>query len=325
MNSLTENKHDEVDPPGPEGENGLVTIDVLRRFHYGEPHAAASTAGPAPTILPALLNPYRDASTIRYQYPIYLLPPGAATADALATPLGEYLNTSLQALAPGTEDARILKDNLPWVERYLRQALDGPDPVDAPELFDQAAAALRQHLDLEPASQDSLDADIEKLKGTFDAGGQFLGYGPRVSIHLMVHAIRHRREQIREQFCQQLVGHIHRLQSLLNVEKSKSAAANEPGSVKSSVGPGSRYFDAGALSGVLEQRAHGSVEMSTERRNRVERALKELQDWQEDPVLVRFIGQLDDPWFRNRSELELVDSEDPCTTAAETFERDARE
>lgn len=325
MNSLTENKHDEVDPPGPEGENGLVTIDVLRRFHYGEPHAAASTAGPAPTILPALLNPYRDASTIRYQYPIYLLPPGAATADALATPLGEHLNASLQALAPGTEDARILKDNLPWVERYLRQALDGPDPVDAPELFDQAAAALRQHLDLEPASQDTLDADIQKLKGTFDAGGQFLGYGPRVSIHLMVHAIRHRREQVREQFCQQLVGHIHRLQSLLNVEKSKSAAANEPGSVKSSVGPGSRYFDAGALSGMLEQRAQGSVEMSTERRNRVERALKELQDWQEDPVLVRFIGQLDDPWFRNRSELELVDSEDPCTTAAETFERDARE
>ena len=231
MNSLTENKHDEVDPPGPEGENGLVTIGVLRRFHHGEPHAAASTAGPAPTILPALLNPYRDASAIRYQYPIYLVPPGAATADALAVPLGEHLNTSLQALAPGAEEARILKDNLAWVERYLRQALDGPDPVDAPELFDQAAAALRQHLDLEPASQDTLDADLEKLQGTFDAGGQLLGYGPRVSIHLMVHTSRHRRVQPLEGFLQLIVRLLHLTQSLLYVEKSKSDAAYEPGGV----------------------------------------------------------------------------------------------
>jgi ferredoxin len=325
MNSLTENKHDGVDPPGAEGSKDRTTIDVLRRFHYGEPHAAASTAGPASTILPALLNPYRDASAIRYQYPIYLVPPGAATADVLAKPLGEHLSTSLQALAPGTEDARILKDNLAWVERYLRQALDGPDPVDAPELFDQAVAALRQHLDLEPANQDALDTDIEKLKGAFAAGGQFLGYGPRVSLHLMVHAIRHRREQNRERFRQQIVEHIHRLQSLLTVEKSKSAAASEPGSVESSVGPGSRYFDAGALSGMLGQRAQGAIEMSTERRTRVERALKALQDWQQDPVLVRFVGQLDDAWFKNRSEFELVSSEDPCTTAAEIFERDTRD
>ncbi len=275
--------------------------------------------------MPALLNPYRDASAIRYQYPLYLVPPDAATADAIAIPLGEHLNSSLQALAPGTEDARILKDNLAWLERYLRQTLDGPDPVDAPGLFDQAAAALRQHLDLEPGSQDTLDANIEKLKGTIAAGGQFLGYGPRVSLHLMVHAIRHRRDQNREQFREQLVRHILSLQSLLDVERSKSAAANEPGSVKSSVGPGSRYFDTGALSGMLEQRTHGSVEMSAERRTRVEHALKELQAWQHDPVLVRFVGQLDDPWFDKQTELELVDSEDPCTTAAEVFERDARD
>jgi ferredoxin len=323
MNSLTENKHDGVDPPGAEGGSGLTPIDLLRRFHYGEPHASASTVKPAATILPALLNPYRDASAIRYKYPLYLLPPGAATADALAIPLSVHLNDSLQVLAPGADDARILKDNLKWLERYLRQALNGPDPVDAPELFEQAAEALRKHLDLKPGSQETLNADIEKLKGTIVAGGQFLGYGPRVSLHLMVHAIRHRRDPNREQFHQQLTRHIQELQSLLDVERSKSAAANEPGSVKSSVGPGSRYFDTGALSGMLEQRAHGSVEMSAERRIRVEHALKELQAWQPDPVLVRFVGQLEDPWFDNRSELELIDSKNPCATAAEVFERDA--
>ncbi len=323
MNWLTENKHDGVDPPGAEGESGLTAIDLLRRFHYGEPHASASTLRPAATILPALLNPYRDASAIRYQYPLYLVPPDGATGSALAKPVSEHLMDSLEAFAPGADDARILKDNLPWIERYLRQKLTGPDPADAPTLFAEAAAALQDHLDLDAGSRETLDANLERLKGAMAAGGQMLGYGPRVSLHLMLRAIQHRQDPAREQFRQQVKKHIHGLQSLLEVEKAKSADANEPGGVKSSVGPGSRYFDTGALSGMLEQRAHGSVEMSIERRARIEHALKGLEAWNDDPVLVRFVGQLEDPGFSKLPILELVDSDDPCTTAAEMFERDA--
>jgi ferredoxin len=139
----------------------------------------------------------------------------------------------------------------------------------------------------------------------------------------MLHAIRHRHEHGRKQFRQQVNKHIHGLQSLLGVEKAKSADANKPASVKKSVGRGSRYFDTGALSGILEQRTHGSVEMPAERRVRIEHALQDLQAWQDDPVLVRFVGQLEDPWFSTCSMLELVDSDGPCATATEVFERDA--
>ena len=317
MNSVTESKLDTVDTPGAD------MIDLLRRFHYGDPAAAARTSLPAGAVLPALLNPYRDASSIRYQYPLYLVPPDGAKGSALAKPVSEYLMDSLEAFAPAAEDARILKDNLPWIERYLRQKLTGPDPTDAPALFAEAAAALQDHLDLDAGSRETLDANLERLKGAMAAGGQMLGYGPRVSLHLMLHAIRHRQDPAREQFRQQVKKHIHGLQSLLEVEKAKSADANEPGGVKSSVGPGSRYFDTGALSGMLEQRAQGSVEMSIERRARIERALKELQNWNDDPVLARFVGEPDDPWFNKLPIVELVDSDDPCTTAAEMFERDA--
>lgn len=324
MNPVTENKQDAVDMAGPEGEAGADVIDVLRRFHYGEPQAAARTAKPAGAVLPALLNPYRDASAIRYQYPLYLVPPDGTTASVLAKPLSEHLLESLQALAPNAEDARILKDNLPWLERYLRQKLTGPDPVDAPGLLAEAAAALQDHLGLEPSSREKLDGDLERLGDTIAAGGQFLSYGPHVSLHLMLHAIRHRRTHGREQFRQQVIRHISGLRSLLEVEKAKSADANEPAGVKSSVGPGSRYFDTGALSGMLEQRTQGSVEMPVERRVRIERALQELQAWQDDdPVLVKFVGRLDDAWFSQLPMLELVESDDPCATATEVFERDA--
>ena len=321
MNSVLESKQDVGDKAGTTGGADADVIDQLRRFHYGEPAAAANTTLPSGAVLPALLNAYRDASAIRYQYPLFLIPPDGTTLSVLAKPASEYLLESLEALAPDDNDARILKDNLPWVDRYLRQKLEGSDPVDATELFAEAAAALQEQLDLDPGSREKLDAELARLKGTIAAGGQFLSYGPRVSLHLMLHAIRHRHGQGRQQLRQKIDKQIHGLQSLLDVEKAKSADANEPGSVKTSVGTGSRHFDSGALSGMLEHRVQGSVEMLAERRGRIEQALQELQAWQDSPVLVRFVGL--DPGFGNLPELELINSDDPCATATEVFARDA--
>ncbi|MCP5091420.1 MAG: ferredoxin [Gammaproteobacteria bacterium] len=323
MNSVTENQRDVVDVAASNVDTDTDVINLLRRFHYGDPAAAARTRKPDGAILPALLNPYRDASAIRYRYPLYLVPPDGTIVSPLATPVSEHLIASLEALAPGADDARILKDNLPWIERYVRRKLDGSDPVDAPSLFAEAAAAMQDHLDLEPDSREKLHADLDKLKTTIATGGQFLGYGPRVSLHLMVHAIRHRHIHGREQFHEQIARLSQELKTLLYVEDAKSADALEPGNVKSSVGPGSRHFDSSALSGMLEQRAHGTVEMPLERRARIERALAELQRWQDDPVLLRFVGHLEDPAFIETPEVELVDSDDACTTATAVFERDA--
>jgi ferredoxin len=321
MNPVTENKQNVSDTVGMEANVGKDVIDLLRRFHFGEPAAAENTAKPAGAMLPALLNPYRDASAIRYQYPLYLVPPDGSTDGKLAKPVSELFSDSLHAFAPDAEDARILKDNVAWIERFLREKLDTLDPVDAIALFDDAASALQKHLGLDQASREQLDAHLERLKGTIAAGGQFLAYGPRVSLHLMVHAIRHRREHGREKFRQVVERRMHGLQSLLDVERAKSTDAS--GSVKSSVGPGSRYFDTGALSGMLEQRAHGSVEMSAERRARIEHALKELQAWEDDAVTVRFVGRLGDSSVRKLPSIEVIDSEDPCTTAAEVYTRNA--
>jgi ferredoxin len=316
MNSVTESKHEVDTAAGMEGETGADAINVLRRFHFGEPAAAASTTLPQDAVLPALLNPYRDASTIRYQYPLYLAPPGGEDGTELAKPLTEHLSAAVNEFALGPEDCKILKDNLPWIERYFRQKLEGPDPVDAPGLFAEAAVALQDHLDLEQSSREKLDADLDRLKDALAAGSQCLGYGPSVSLYLMVHAIRHRHDRSRELFRQQVNKHIHGLQSLLDVEKAKSADAS---------GPTSSYVDTGALSGMLEDRAHGSVEMPAERRVRVEAALEELQAWQDDPVLVRFVGQVKNSSFSKLHDVGLVDSDDPCTTASEVFARDAAE
>ena len=325
MNSVPDKKHDKVDMGESEGSDGANVIDVLRRFHYGEPVATANTTKPAGAVLPALLNPYRDASGIRYQYPLYLAPPDGTDQVTLAKPASEHLLDSLEALTLSDNDARILKDNLPWIDRYIRQKLEDPDPVDAPALFAEAAAALQKQLDLEQASREILAADIERLEGAIAPGGKFLGYGPHSSLHLMVHAIRHRHEHQREAFSQQVSRHIHGLRCLLEVEKAKAAESNNADDGKSAAGAASNYLDTGALSEMLGQRAHGSVDMPEERRERIAQALQELQAWQDNPVLVKFVGKLDDPSLADLPVLEVIDSSNPCTTSTEVFTKEAAE
>ena len=66
MNSATKGTQGEDEVDRAQAPIRADLIDVLRRFHYGEPGAAAQTTVPQGGILPALLDPYRDASTVRY-------------------------------------------------------------------------------------------------------------------------------------------------------------------------------------------------------------------------------------------------------------------
>ena len=316
MDSAAESKQPDV-------EDGAAVINLLRRFHYGEPAAAESTAVPAGAILPALLNPYRDSSAIRYQYPLYLVPHGDDAETVLARPLSEHLAASIETFAPGAEQAKILRDNLPWLERYLRQRLTGPDPVDAPSLFSAAAEALQAHLDLRESNRETLDSNLAQLQATIAEGSQYLGYGPDVPLHLFVHAVRHRLDPRRDELRRKVEKLAAALESLLRVEKSKSAEGNEPESVSSSAGPAGRLLDSDALSGMLGNRSHGSQEMSPERRSRIQRALDELRAWDDNPVLVRFAGRVVNPWFAEQPDVDVVESYEACATASELFLEDA--
>lgn len=307
----------------PDVEDGAAVINLLRRFHYGEPAAAESTAVPAGAILPALLNPYRDSSAIRYQYPLYLVPHGDDAETVLARPLSEHLAASIETFAPGAEQAKILRDNLPWLERYLRQRLTEPDPVDAPSLFSAAAEALQAHLDLRESNRETLDSNLAQLQATIAEGSQYLGYGPDVPLHLFVHAVRHRLDPRRDELRRKVEKLAAALESLLRVEKSKSAEGNEPESVSSSAGPAGRLLDSDALSGMLGKRSHGSQEMSPERRSRIQRALDELRAWDDNPVLVRFAGRVVNPWFAEQPDVDVVESYEACATASELFLEDA--
>jgi ferredoxin len=292
-------------------------IDTLRRFHYGEPAAAKATKLPQGAILPALLNPYRDASAIRYQYPLYLAPPDAPADAAIALPLTEHLAQGIEAFALGPDSAHVLNDNLPWLERYLRQALTGPDPVDAPALFDEGAAALVEQLKLNESNSEKLHGELGSLREAIAPGSQFLGYGPDAPLHLLVQAIRRRDNARRESLHRRISDSAHKLGALLQIEQARE------GHAPSDDGTTGKLLDTNLLTDMLGKRAHGSVALSPERRKRIEEALADLEAWNDEPVLVRLVGEVKNAWFRKQDDVEVVESEEPCTTAIELFESDA--
>jgi hypothetical protein len=295
-------------------------IDTLRRFHYGEPVASASTRRPEGGILPALLNPYRDAGAIRYEYPLYLAPAGSPPDTPLVLPLSEHLANAVLAFAPGDDTSRILKDNLPWLERYLRQHLAGAEPVDGPALFDEAASALTTHLDLRESHREALDGDLAALRAAIVDGSRFLGYGPHASLHVLVHEIAHSDGQRRHQLQETVKDAIRSLGELVQVEAAKKG----DGAAASDTGTAAQHVDTELLSDMLGKRSRGTKAMPADRRARIEETLGTLRDWDEDPVLVSFVGRLEDPALDENEAIEVIANADPCARAGEVFEQHAR-
>ena len=306
MTSVTDSRQDDQ----------VNLLSLLRRFHFGEPSAAAETAVPDAATLPALLHPYRDASTIRYEYPLYLAPADADADTPVALALTDYLAASAEAFAPGDDNARILKDNLPWLERYFREALSGTEIVDGRGLFDEAAALMPERLGLQGDGSETLQEHLVSLREAFSEGSQILGYGPDAPLHLLVHAIERRGARLGADLSADIERKMRALEALLQVEAAKGDGA-------ATAGAGSDLLDAGKLTDLLKTRVEGSVAMNEDRRARLEKALAALRGWKHEPVLVRLVGQVDNPHFAELDAVDIVASDDPCTKAAELFVHDA--
>ena len=301
----------------------------LRHFHLGNPSVREAIKPVSSDYLPALLEPYRDITRLRYDYPLFLSPAGNSSIDPkpeeLARPLSAFLQETVAGFAPGDESARILKDNLPWIERDVRVRVNQSEgPVAAGPLLKDAARALIGHLNLDKENNTRLQADLDKLLEATPEGGQLLAYGRYPAIHLLIHVIRSSVIPRHARFRREIEKHIKELKLLLDVDLSKSPESKQPEKLRGSVGGAADFFDTGALSKVMEH-SHGSVVMSRERRARIDNALQTLEAYRHNTTLVRFIhgGALDDAWLKETEGFEAITAEDPCETATRLFDEEA--
>jgi len=300
-------------------------MSTLRHFHLGEPGAKATLGAIGSDFLPASLNSFRDASKVRYDYPLFLFPAETAGDGPLVKPLSRFLGDAVDGFAPGKDSARILKDNLAWIERELCSKLKGTDgPIEAASLVLDAAKALQKQLDLKGEHVERLQGDLDQLVGSVEKGSCFLGYCRLAPIYLLLHTVRNKATPRRAKFKQEIVELARGLKALLDVEKGKTAASRKSGALKASIGAANPYFNAASMSKMLNH-SQGSVTMPVARRKRIQTALDTLDAYQDDPVLVRCVHTeklgktllVDTPDFISESQ------SDPCAVAIVTFDKEA--
>jgi ferredoxin len=317
-------------PPAVKDNDATQQImHTLRHFHLGNPSVKDAVKPVSSDYLPALLEPYRDVTRLRYDYPLFLFPAAASPIDPkpedLARPLSAFLQETVNGFAPSEEAARILKDNLPWLEREARVRLSETEgPVAARPLLQEAATALSAHLKLDRENAARLQEDLEKLHEATPEQGQLLAYGRYPAIHLLIHVIRSSVIPRHARFRREIEKHIKELKLLLDVDLHKSPESKQPEKLRGSVGGAGDFFDTGALSKVMDH-SHGSVVMPAERRARIEGALQALEAYRHNNTLVRFIhnGALDDAWLKETEGFEAVTAEDPCEAATRLFDEEA--
>ena len=285
-------------------------VNLARRFHLGEPGAVASTTPPDETHLPLSLNGFRSLRLFRYEYPLLLLPDNSG--ELLAKPLDEFLK---DALPESEGSARILKDNMVWLEAHIRNQISGQDfATPARDLVIEGGKALREQISLNESEKETLKADIDELIASVPMGSHFLPYTHNVALYLLQHTIRHRTQWQREQMMRRITQAIRGLQQLVEIEEEKKGQGEI-------AGEGSRYFKDSSMEGVLENRSQGSVLMSVDRIERIKATIEILTGYEMGESILHLVVRPGSFSIGDTNSIDIIESDDPCVKALEIHDQ----
>ncbi len=309
----------------PDAGSEAATLRTLHHFHLGDPSVDRETLTIDSEYLPALLSPFRDVSKIRYDYPLILFSRHSPYCDQHAQPLSSFLKEHLDSFAPSENSARILKDNLDRLEYAIRRqlsGLQGPQPLLP--IMQQASLELAAHLSLSEENSATLQHDLEQMAEGIQQQDQLLPYDRYTTIHLMIHLVHGRSEARWDQFEQRLQKLNRQLNRLIDIERHKQGGGAE--STGRSIGSGASHFNTDRLSSLISKTS-GTVAMSEQRRNRIEKASTTINGFVRSPIQVRFIhgGDFNGPWDEHPDHFETIVDRDPCSKATTLFDQQACE
>lgn len=300
----------------------------LRRFHRGEPDAGADLPAPSDDFVPALLHPFRDPARVRHDYPLFLFPPEALHEERLAIPLTDLLGEVVASFAPGTDDARILKDNLPRLEQQTRGALQRAEgTLPARDVLEEAARAAAGELDLDEANAARFDSDARQLLAGLPAGGTLLGLDEQTPLYLLLVVARRRAAERRTALREEINRLCYRLNDILLIDRAKEPERRQAETVEGTVGPAAtEHVDTAALAKVLGP-ARGTQIMSPARRQRIGNVINILKGHlRQDDLPVMTVAHKDvlpDSWRAIEAEWHAVVENTVCRAAASIFDENA--
>ncbi|MHC5001558.1 MAG: ferredoxin [Planctomycetota bacterium] len=312
-------------PPAPETTDdpaSRAALAAVRCFCQGVPDGQPSQAEPDDGFLPALLVQFRDPSRIRRDYP--LLVPDAPEADELCRPVGEMLRSVAEAIAPGDDEARILKDNLKRLERLVRDAIAGrEEPADAAAVLGDAARAMADGLGLRGDSDAQLREDLRRLVEAAPAG-RLLDLDERSALWLLLAAARHRATGRRAELRRHAENVLGGMRELVRLDRDKQGEGRSPEALGAVAGV---QMDPDALAAIIGK-THGAPALEASRRERIDAMIEVLERFIDspDPPMVTVVAHGAAPagWPEGAATWRAVERGSVCRAAATAFDEGAR-
>jgi len=234
----------------------------------GEPAAAAA-------VFPALLAPFRDHAGRANDYPFWVAESGDDTDPPFCS-LSTLLQNTLRKTASGDGQARILKDNLPRLERIAREKVQRVDAAfKAYPVLIEALDELEQQLAIPGEEGEQLAADCSALKKALPRRGLLIALHADAPFHLLAALLNRQQHELRQEVKAEIGRLQHRLDALLEVERAKDPEANTPEHLHDSLDFADTYLNFDELSALLP--GENSEKMPAERRRRIEEVLATLQ------------------------------------------------
>lgn len=209
-------------------------------------HREAPDESPADAC-PALLAPYRDLESLRYDFPLILLE--SAETQAYVDSLTAVINRLLREIAPEGNAGTLLRQHVLRLETRMRAL--APDRISLQELWQQAERSL-----LEECGENEtelLGNSIATARFALRVGGTVVDCDDRLPARLFRHAWDKVEAQRARVSLERIETLIIRLRDMLKVDDLKKSGSRTPQKLRMTLGRRYREaFDFELMSEILE-------------------------------------------------------------------------
>jgi ferredoxin len=306
-------------------QQSVDALVLVRRFHRGDPRSGDKLRTIDKDVIPALLFPFSEPGAIRHDYPLMLLPRAGEVDDELILPIADLLTRLVDDFAPGDDDARTLKDNLPRLEQTIRALTsDKGSPEPAGDIIRRATDEVMRSLALSGPTGQQLRSELDKLVSALPDDGLLLGLGPMTPVYLYLHAAKHHAAHYRRVLRDKCGLLRKKLHDLMLTDLDKEPEGREPDVLAPTVGAaGMNLVDPAQLAKILGP-SRGAEPMSEARRKRVANAIKVFEAFvaEEDRALAIAVHheKVAPELMTEAVDWRLVDLNQVCSTASDIFD-----